>query len=166
MPRQYKRGGALPQQQQRLINTYYMFPDLTEFITSDFYANTINQITKYPPVKKVFNATPPYKQYRIVVRSMGETYHTVYAIDCKDEDDYEDACHELETLGAVNQNVYGTQKHDEAMQNMDKRIKDNQTTYNYGYNAGVENRPSESESAWDGFKEGFSSVVGLAKDLF
>ena len=32
---------------------------------------------------------------------MGETYHTVYAID--DEDDYQNACHELETTfrGAV-----------------------------------------------------------------
>jgi hypothetical protein len=99
---------------------------------------------------------------------MGETYHTVYSIDAN-ADTFDDICQELEDIGGVNQNDWGTEKHNQAMQNMDKRIAENKTTYNNGYSAGVNYRPPASDnsmSAWDGFKEGFTSVIDFAKFFF
>lgn len=149
----------------RQINTYFMFPDLSQFITSDFYNNNTHLITVYPPVKQIFNAVPPYKPYRIVVRSMGENYHTVFTIDAN-ASTYDDICDELTDIGGVNQVSWGMEKSANATKNDVLQAKGNEETLKNYELTHPQQSSNTSESGWDGFTSGFNSVLDLAKDFF
>ena len=147
----------------RNINTYMLFADLTSFITSDFYRNNISSIMIYPPVKDVFNAVPPYKPYRIVVRSMGDSYHTVYTIDAN-KSNFNDVCGQLEDLGAVNQITWGKEKSAAANANDISQAKSTADTLR-NYQIAHPPPSDDGMSGWDAFKEGFGAVVDVAKTI-
>ena len=139
-------------------NLYIMFSDLSDFIQSDFYEENNDIITKYQPVNKIFNAIPAYKPYRIVVRSMGDTYHVVYTIDA-DEDNFKMFVNTLINMGGVRQSDFGKAKSSQANIESNKRINENMQTFNRGISRGYQEGYNQQEQE-------FTMPFTALKDLF
>lgn len=150
-------------------NTYLFFEDFSDFITSDFYKQNKDIITKYPPEKKYFNATPQYKQYRIVLKSTGywniQGNHTTYTIDAN-ASNYNNILDELENLGAITSDDYYTERRRQQGQEQEQLTTALDTGYkggyDTGYNVGVAAATPKKMSAWEGFKSGFMAPVNFA----
>ena len=176
----YTRGGELqslpPLPGQPLRNVVYKFPDLSEFVSSDFFENNQHIITKYLPSKLIYLTVPAYKEFRIWVISISADdalgYHTSYTVDCT-KDNFNDICKELDDIGGHNQLVYlpyydAQKKADSiARNNQSDEVYKNGITkgYNEGYNEGYTNQPQEDNSAWGSFKNGLMLPINLAASL-
>jgi hypothetical protein len=153
-------------------NVYYLMPDMSIFTSSDLYKKNKKVITKYLPEKKVFNAVPAYKPYRIVVIALSSLqatgYHTIYTIDAT-TDTIDDISNGLESLGGINQEDYGMQKTDEAKAQAIQRGAEDEDVaeagYSRGYSSGYEKKQQEeadANSGWRGFVSGFTAPIQLA----
>ena len=171
-----------------LRNTVYVFADLSDFVSSDFFSNNQHIITKYPPSPKnlYILAVPPYKLNRIWVISVSSRealgYHTCYTVDAKD-DTFKPICKELDDIGGHNQTALKAYRDYDSKTKIDNTNKlrldateygdkqgftrGNITGYNSGltegYNQGLANQPKEDNDWWSSFKDGVSTAVGVAK---
>lgn len=169
-----------------LRNIVYKFPDLSDFVESNFFKTNQKIITKYLPHNLYYLATPPYKPFRIWVISTSANniigYHTAFTIDCT-KDNIDDIEKQLEAIGGNNQTVYAP--YIQAQNKADSTALYNisqegiETGKQEGYNQRAEEDAEAAEkekeaaaaaataddddnSGWSGFKKGFSIPVQAA----